>query len=308
MRRRRGPAHPSQWLSPAARPAPLLLALLAALPTWSAAPARAAAAEPEPEPAQELPYYLADRGPGIPMSQFGTFVEPGEFLIYPFYEYTRTPVFEYHPSELGSVGGKDFNGKLFEREALLYLAYGISERLAFELEGALWAKTTFEKAPDDPSDLPARFSESGLGDVEGQLRWRWREETESRPELYSYFEVVLPLQRDKVLIGTQDWESALGFGALRGYAWGTIGGRIALAWDGEDQRLQLGEYALEYVKRTSDRWRFLAILEGESVEVSLITEAQWTVAPRAVLKLNCGFGLAEQSPDIAPEVGLMLHF
>jgi len=279
---------------------------------WSPGLARAdepdlAAAAPGAPP-QELPGYLADRGRGIAMSQFGTYVEPGEALIYAFYEYTRTPVFEYHPSELGSTGSKDFQGKLFERESLLYFAYGVSDRLAFELEGALYAKTTFEKAPDDPSDLPARFSESGLGDVEGQLRWRWREETASRPELYSYLEVVLPLQKDKLLIGTQDWEGALGFGFLRGYSWGTIGGRLALAWDGEDGRAELGEYAFEYIKRTSPRWRFVALLEGESAEVSAIGEAQWSFSPHALLKLNCGFGLAEQSPDIAPEVGVMFHF
>ena len=259
-------------------------------------------------PAAEPPPYLADRGMGISMSQFGTYVEPGQLLVYPFYEYTRTPRFEYHPSELGSVGEKDFLGRLVEKESLLYLAYGISPRLAVEFEGALHASTTFEKSPDDPSPLPARFSESGLGDVEGQLRWRWREETASRPELYSFLEVVFPLQRDRVLIGTQDWEGSLGFGALRGYSWGTVGGRVSVAWDAEDKRPEIGEYALEYIKRTSRRWRFVVLLEGESVEVSLIPEAQWTLSPHALLKLNCGFGLSEQSPDIAPEVGLMLRF
>ena len=28
----------------------------------------------------------------------------------------------------------------------------------------------------------------------------------------------------------------------------------------------------------------------------------------AVLKLNCGFGLTTQAPDIAPEVGVLFHF
>jgi hypothetical protein len=280
--------------------------LIFALLAWSPGPALAADAEPSS--AQDLPSYLADRGPGISMSQFATYVEPHELLVYTFYEYTRTPSFEYHPSELGSVGGKDFLGKLFERESLLYLAYGISDRLAVEMEGALHAKTTFEKAPDDPSDLPARFSESGLGDVEGQVRWRWREETESRPELYSFVEVVLPLQRNRVLIGTQHWEGSLGLGFLRGHRWGTLGGRMTLAWDGEDSRLELGEYAIEYVKRASPRWRFLASLEGESEEVSAIGEVQWSFSRRALAKLNCGFGLTELSPDIAPEVGILFHF
>jgi hypothetical protein len=256
----------------------------------------------------EEPEYLADRGSGIPMSQFGTFVEPGERDLYLFYEYTRTTEFEYHPSELGSTGGTDFLGRLTENEGLLYFAYGLSERLAFELEGALYAKTTFEKAADDPSDLPPRFSESGLGDVEGQLRWRWRPESEAHSELYSYLEVVLPLQKDKVLIGTQHWEGAFGLGFLRGHSWGTIGGRIAVAWDGEDSKIEIGEYAFEYFKRISPRWRLVALLEGESEEVSLIGEAQWTLSEHALVKLNCGFGLSPQSPEIAPEIGLMLRF
>ena len=128
--------------------APCLALLLAVLPAWASKPAAA----------QPLPVYLADRGPGISTSQFGTYVEPGELIVYPFYEYTRTPKFEYHPSELGSAGSKDFLGKLFEDEALLFVAYGISDRLAVELEGALYAKTTFEKAAEDPSDLPGHQS------------------------------------------------------------------------------------------------------------------------------------------------------
>jgi hypothetical protein len=268
----------------------------------------AAAASAQTTDVAPTPSWLADRGSGLSMSQFGTYIRPHELLVYPFYEYTRTPRFEYHPSELGSTGGTDYLGSLVEREALLWLAYAFSDRVALELEGALWSKTTFDKSPDDPSDLPSRFSESGLGDVEGQLRWRWQEETERRPELYSFVEVVFPLQKDKVLIGTQDWEGSFGFGALRGFPWGTVGGRLSVAWDGEDKRAELGEYAVEYVKRVSPRWRLLAVLEGESVEVSLITEAQWTISPRAVVKLNCGFGLSEQSPDVAPEVGVMLHF
>lgn len=62
------------------------------------------------------------------------------------------------------------------------------------------------------------------------------------------------------------------------------------------------------VGHSREELRFIASLEGESVEVSLITEAQWTVSPHAFVKLNCGFGLSEQSPDVAPEVGVLFHF
>jgi hypothetical protein len=45
--------------------------------------------------AQDLPYYLYDRGTGIPVSQFGTYIRAGEFLIYPFYEYYYDKNLEY---------------------------------------------------------------------------------------------------------------------------------------------------------------------------------------------------------------------
>jgi hypothetical protein len=278
----------TRWIAPA-------IAFLAA-----AAPARGEESTSPP--------YLADRGPGIPTSLFGTYVEPGQWLVYPFYEYTRTPKYEYHPSELGFTGSTDFLGKTFEHEALLFVSYGLSDRLAFEVEGALYSKVRFEKAPEDPSDVPPVIEESGFGDLDMQLRWRWREETEKRSELYSFFELTPPLQSNKTFLGTQDWEGALGFGYIRGHTWGTLNGRIAVAYDGEDSRVELGEYAIEYLKRVSERWRFVATIEGESEEVALIGEAQWFFSPRAVLKLNCGFGLTTQAPDIAPEVGVLFHF
>ncbi len=271
-----------------------------------------ASAFPVASAAQEAsasnPSYLADRGPGIQTSLFGTYVEPGEWLVYPFYEYTRTPRYEYHPSEIGFTGNKDFLGKTFEEEYLLFVSHAISDRLAFELEAATYSRVRFEKSPDDPSAVPSRITESGFGDLDMQLRWRWRPETAHRPELFSFLEVTPPLQRNKKFLGTQSWEGALGFGVIRGYRWGTLAGRVAVAYDGEDNRPELGEYAVEYLKRSSERWRWVVAVEGESVEVSLIGEAQWSFHPHAMLKLNCGFGLSEQSPDVAPEVGVLFHF
>ncbi len=258
--------------------------------------------------ATDLPYYLQDRGRGIATSLFGTYVEKGELLVYPFYEYTKTTAFEYKPNELGYVGSLDYLGTTVEHEYLLFFSYGITDRVMIELEGAVHTRATFDKAADDPSVVPLRIEESGLGDVETQIRWRWSEETEHRPEMFSYFEVVFPFQKDRTLIGTSDWEGALGFGVIRGFHWGTITGRVALAYDGEDNSGELGEYAFEYLKRVSPQWRFVATLEGESDELSAIGEAQWHFADWAFLKLNCGFGLSEKAPDIAPEVGVLFRF
>jgi hypothetical protein len=264
------------------------------------APIAAHAQEPHP--------WLADRGTGIATSLFGTYVARHELLVYPFYEWTKTTAFEYKPSELGFPGGEDFLGETVEQEWLIFLAYGFTDRLAAEFEIALHASTSFDKAPNDPSSVPAHLEESGVGDLDMQLRWRWAEETERRPELFSFLEVTPPLAKSKTLIGTQEWEGALGFGVIRGYRWGTIYGRASIAWDGEDGKLDVGEFAFEYLKRTSPRWRFVGTLEGETDEISLIGEAQWFFAPWAFLKMNLGFGLTEKAPDLAPELGVLFHF
>ena len=258
---------------------------------------------------QEAPW-LADRGPGIPTSLFGTYITKGEFLVYPFYEYTKNTGEEYNPAELGADYAEttEFMGTLVEHEYLLFLAYGISERFAIELEGALYTKGTFETAADDPSGLPDQIVESGLGDVESQLRWRWNKETAKKPEFYSFFEVVFPLQPDNVVVGTSDWEFAGGVGVIKGLSWGTVSARIAFKYDEVDGQVEAGEYAFEYLKRVSPKWRLVGSIEGEDDEISLIGEAQWHVSPNVFFKFNSGFGLSEKAPDIAPEIGVMFSF
>jgi len=254
------------------------------------------------------PPYLEDRGEGIPTSLFGTYVGDGEFLVYSFYEYNTNSDAEYKPSELGFTGEQDFFGKSTDHEALIFLGYGFTDRLAFEFEAALWASAELQKAPNDASGVPDRIKESGLGDVESQLRWLWTKETQTRPMLYSFWEVVFPLQEDDLILGTQDWETALGFGAVRGFQWGTLNGRVSIKYDAEDGQVELGEFAFEYLNRTSPKWRWVATLEGEDDEVSLIGEAQLTISRRAVLKLNCGFGVTKKAEDFAPEVGVIFSF
>ena len=118
----------------------------------------------------------------------------------------------------------------------------------------------------------------------------------------------LPFQDRKVLIGAQDFEAAVGIGFIRAYDWGTLNYRVSLGFDGAERKFELGEYAIEYLKRVNDRWRFVATLEGEDDEVSLIGEAQITLRPGAILKLNSGFGLTEKASDIAPEIGVLFTF
>src|SRR5438876_1176205 len=109
--------------------------------------------------AQRLPTYLADRGTGIATSMFGEYVRSGELLVYPFYEYTSQNL-EYKPSELGFGLDQDFRGKFREHEALIFLAYGLSERLALEFESVFYTTASLRKDPSDPSAVPAELRES----------------------------------------------------------------------------------------------------------------------------------------------------
>jgi len=262
---------------------------------------------------EPLPFFLQDRGPGIPTSLFGTYIERGQWMVYPFYEYSSNNDEEYDPREFGFprpgvVGEEEFFGKGTQHEAVIFIGYGFSDALAFEFEAEMYASATLDKSPLDTSPLPARTKESGFAGAEAQLRWMWRKETSERPALYSFFEVEFPFQDKKVLIGATDVEFAVGAGFIRGFEWGTLNGRVSIAYDGEESKVELGEYALEYLKRVSDRWRLVATLEGEEDEVSIIGEAQWTLRPGAVLKLNSGFGVTKKAADFAPEIGVLFTF
>jgi hypothetical protein len=248
-----------------------------------------------------------DRGTGVPISMFGTYVNRGELIIYPFFEYYRDSDAEYSPNEFGFGIDVDFRGRYRASEGLIFVGYGISDRLAVEIEGAI-INARLEKASADTSAMPALIEESGLGDVEGQLRWRWSRETDRRPELFSYFETVFPLQKNRVLIGTQAWEFKLGTGLVRGFRWGTMTLRAAVEYDGAERSAALGEYALEYLKRISPAFLVFAGVEGSEDEVEGITELQLSLRQNVVLKLNNAIGLTSKAADWAPEIGVMFRF
>jgi hypothetical protein len=259
-------------------------------------------------PGDEVPTYLRDRGTGVATSLFGTYVRGHELLVYPFYEYTKNKDQEYKPSELGYAGDQDYRAEGTEHEALIFLSYGISENVALEVESAGYTWGVQHKAADDTSAVPSKIEEQGFGDTQAELRWRWWQENERRPEFWSYFEITFPFQRDRTIIGTQDWEFVQGFGLTRGFRFGTLTGRISASYTAEDTKLALGEYALEYLKRVSPGWRVYLGVEGEEDEVAAIGEVQWQIAHCALLKLNNGFGLTSKAPDLAPEVGIVFSF
>jgi len=266
----------------------------------------AAGPSSRPLTAQAEPSYLRDRGTGVRMSMLGTYVHQGELLVYPFFEWYADHNLEYKPSELGYGSTLDYRGRYRASEGILFLAYGITPDVAVEVEGAV-ITAELRTSASDTFTVPARVRESGLGDVEGQIHWRTQRESETQPEIWTFFEAVLPLQRNQHIIGTQDWEFSGGVGFTKGYRWGTMTLRLSAEY--ADRQLDAGEYAVEYMRRLSPKWRVIAAIEGTQLdEVSLLTEVQCHFGRHAYLKLNNGWGFTPNATDIAPEVGIMFSF
>ena len=262
----------------------------------------------EPAPARAQVDRQRDRGEGVSTSMFGTYVRKGELLFYPFFEHYRDGNFEYTPAELGSAGERDYRGRYRANEGLVLLSYGVNERVAVEFEMA-YIGARLDKAIDDTSPLAGRTAESGLGDVEGQIRWRWNRESDRRPEIFSYAEVVAPHHREKVLIGTSGWQLKYGTGFVRGFAFGTLTARAAVEYDeASSSHFDAGEYAVEYLRRLSPKWRVFAGLEGKTDEATLIGEVQWHATPRMFFKFNNGVGLTSKAAGWAPEIGVVFSF
>jgi hypothetical protein len=264
----------------------------------------AAGSQPVARSTPDAAPWLADRGPGVWTSIFGTYVRSRELLVSPFAEAYLDDNFEYKPAELGYGLDQDFRGRFRATEGLLFLAYGLSDRLAFELEASV-ITARLDTADDDPSSQPARIEQSGQGDWQVELDWRVFPETASRPEVFALLEIDPPSNRHAVLIGTPDWEVKLGAGMIRGLRWGTVAGRAGLIYSAESGAVEASEYAVEYLKRLSPRWRIYGGIEGEQDEVELIGEAQWHFSPRGYLRLNLSRGLSSKAVDWGPDVGVV---
>ncbi len=284
----------------------LTLVLGAGAPVSASAGEVDQATSPDATPPEEaLPTYLKDRGTGVATSMFGTYVRRGELIMYPYWEYYRDGNREYNPDELGFAGQEDFRGRYRASEGLFFLAYGITDGFAVQAEVAA-IRASLEKSPTDASLLPPKLEESGLASFETQLRWRWRKEDDRRPELWSYLDVVYPTNKKEPLIGTVGWEAELGLGVTRGYRWGTLTGRVALAYEGASTtKFDLGEYAVEYLKRVSPSWRFFLAVQGSGDAVSLITEAQWHLTRHVFIRFNQEIGLTSRATDWEPQLGIL---
>ena len=258
---------------------------------------------------QESPSWRSrDRDNGIPASIFGTYLNRGELLIYPFYAYSQDHDREYQPIKLGYGLIEDHRGRYWDNSQQIFIGYGVTDRIAVEVEAG-YIRALLHKDPTDTSATPSRIEESGFADIEGQLRLRLATETDGRPELFGYLELTAPSRRRDVLIGDRLWSLRPGLGLIRGFAWGTMTVRVNAEYNREAAHWDLGEFSIEYLKRLSPSWRVNLAFEGGETgafdEWELISGLQWRLSDLVFLKLDNAVGLAPKATDWAPQIGVM---
>lgn len=263
------------------------------------------AQEPEAPPPAARPD--ADQR-GMATSENGVTVGPGELLVLATFEAVFDHNHEYQPAEFGYGSPEDFEGRQRELTGLLFFALGVTPWLELELQGA-YTDATLEKGPEDPTGMPARLAESGLADLEGELRLRALEEGPTWPEIFVFFNVIAPSQGDTSLIGDSEWDLKVGLGFVKAYVFGTFTFRTVFEWNREDLIIDLGESAIEYFRDVNPAWRLYAGIEGGEGgapdEWSLNLFAQWALSNAFSLRFGTAVGITPKAADIEPNVGLL---
>ena len=268
---------------------------------------------PQDAAAQEisLPSYLKDRDGGIHTSLFGSYVRRGEWLVYPFFEYARDHNREYQPQELGTGPDVNFRGRFRGTAGQLFLAYGLSDRIAVELEAAVVSQT-LDKSAIDTFATPARIDESGIADIEAQLRARLMTESEHRPEIFGFVEVTFPSHTRQVLIADPDLDFKPGLGVTRGFSWGTMTARVAGEYNRDGKNLDFGEVAVEYLKQVAAPVHlYLAVEGGEGGtmdEWDFISGIRWRLGDHLSLKVDNAVGISSKATDWSPQFGVLFSF
>jgi hypothetical protein len=230
-------------------------------------------------------------------------------LIYPFFAYSKDNDREYQPAKLGFGLNADFLTRFRSSEGVIFIGYGLSTKVALELEAA-YITAHLDKDPTDPSSMPARISEKEIGDLELQIRYRPLFETVHRPEIYTFLELTPATNTHKVLISEPGWDVKPGLGFVKGFSFGTLQLKITAEWNREAHSPDLGELSIEYLKRLSPALRFnLAVEGGESGapdEFEMIGGLRWRISDNAWLKLDNSIGPSPKATGWGPQVGVQL--
>ena len=257
----------------------------------------------------QVPPNLRDRGTGVRTSEFQTYIQRGQLLVFPSVSYSRDHNLEYNPLDWGYGTAMDLRGTFRSSNAQLWAAYGVTDWLAIEVEGS-YLSARFQRSPQDTSATPAQIQNSGFGDYAAQVRVRMGQERGHRPEIWGALEVIPGANRRKILIGDKIMDMKAEFGLTRGYHFGTMTLRTTVEYNHVDHHWDLGETSLEYLRQITPATRvFIAIEGGETGapdEWVLVTAAQWRLTRGAFLKFSNGVGLMSKSTDWEPQVGVLL--
>ena len=144
---------------------------------------------------------------------------------------------------------------------------------------------------------------------------RLTQEKGRAPEIFGFLEITAPSQRNRLLIGTSDWDFRPGIGFVRGFPWGTMTVRTTFEYSREQsalkepRQLDIGETSVEYLRRLSHAWRLNLAFEGGEGgapdEWVLRSGLQWRMTRAVLLKLDNSVGLSSKAPDWTPQIGLM---
>jgi hypothetical protein len=253
---------------------------------------------------------LRDRGPGIRTSEFQTYIQRGQFFIIPSASYMKDHNFEYNPIDWGFGQQADLRGTFHGSSGQLFLAYGVNDWLALEVEGS-YLDAQFERSPQDTTATPQQINESGFGDFAVQARLRFVKEKRSRPEIWGSLEFIPAANQDKVLIGDKQSDLKGEIGFTRGYQFGTMTFKTTIEYNHGDHHWDLGETSIEYLRQLSLNWRLMAAVEGGEGgapdEFVFVTSFQARLARRAVLNFGNSFGLMSKSTDLEPYIGVRLE-
>lgn len=253
--------------------------------------------------------HLRDRGTGVVTSVPGAYLREGELLFYSWVAYSGDHDIQYDPPEFGFPSEIEYIGRYQAREVDAWVAYGLRENLALEIQVA-GMRASLQKSADDATGMPAELKESGLGDVRSRLNWRILAESERRPEIYTFATMAFPHDKKKALTGTNDWLLNLGIGAIRGYRWGTISLRSSMEFDLSSASVgDWGEVTLEYFKRLSPRMSVvgaLVLLQGD--EGSVFGEFQYQPTQNVVVKLGGAQALTANGIDWSAQAGVLFKF
>ena len=250
---------------------------------------------------------LRDRGAGIRTSEFQTYIQRGQFFIIPAVSYVKDHNLEYSPFDWGYGSQDGLRAAFHGSSAQLLLAYGVTDWLAFELEGS-YLKAHFERDAQDTSATPSQIDESGVGDFAVQARMRFAHERGSRPEIWGSLEFIPASNTGKLLIGDKPSDLKGEIGLTKGYQFGTMTLRTTIEYNHGDHHWDLGETSIEYLRRLSTNWRVMAAVEGGEGgapdEFVFVTSFQARLARSVVLNFGNSFGLMSKSTDLEPYVGL----